>query len=165
MLLRFFLNANQQKHTQSSFTMYVNQLPKAVHEKLMLCPKKNMSASLDVSIPFSIPNLIGPVSPTAVPILFSKQDSTATQLPIATPVPTATKRPSTLPIFKPTTSTRQIFMDTKPTEQNPIPVPIPANRPHGTKICNGKSEFFFKEMIFFFGIFHFGKFDILKFII
>ena len=153
-LLRFFLNANQQKHTPSSLTMYVNHLPKAVHDKLMLCQKKNMSASPDVTIPFSRPNLIGTVSSTAVPIQFSKQDPNATPVPITTPVPTATK---TLPIFKPTTSTQRIFMDTKPTERNPIPVSIPASLPHVIKNCNGKSEFFFKEMIFFNFFFHFWK--------
>ena len=41
-LIRFFLNANQQKRIQAPFTIYVNQLPKAVHRKLMLCPKKIM---------------------------------------------------------------------------------------------------------------------------
>ena len=39
-------------------------------------------------------------------------------------------------------------METKPTERNPIPVSIPASLPHVIKNCNGKSEFFFKEMIF-----------------
>ena len=48
-----------------------------------------------------------------------------------------------------TSTTRRIFMETKPTEQNPIPVSTPAKRPISTKTCRGNSKFFYEEMVFF----------------
>ena len=152
-LIRFFLNANQQKHIPAPFTIYINQLPEAVRRKLMLCPKKIIPGSGDKLMvpvdprlnPFAKPNPTAPPIPAALPIS------------IAVPIPNATKGPSTPPISKPTPSTRRIFRQTKPnptetnprTEPTPIPVSISAQRPISTKTCRGNSKFFFEETVFY----------------
>jgi len=141
-LIRFFLNANQQKHIQAPFTLYVNQLPKAIHRKLMLCPKKIMPGYSD-EIPVS--------KPAPVPISTAVTIPNAAPVPNATRIPTATKRPSTTPTLQLTSSTRRIFRQTKPTsEPNPIPVSIPTKRPIVTKSCRVNSKFFYEEMVFYF---------------